>query len=148
MKTIFVIFTLMVTQVFARPGIEADIPPTNQVVLKSGTWAPAPEQTQKALLSIQSFLDHPNTTNGWKQAEIKKILSNVKKYRVQFIGVVRDGRKAILCNFFPAPYDGGDDFKYWKQEKVEVTDGGSWFWRIYYDPSANKCSEFASNGYA
>ena len=148
MKTILVIFALVVMQVCAHAGIETDIPPTNRVVLKSGAWKPTPEQTQKALLSIESFLNHPDTTNGWEKAEIKKILANVKRCRVQFIGVVRDGRKVIWCNFFPAPYNGDDEFKYWKQEKVEVMDGGYRFWRIYYDPSIDKCLEFASNGYA
>jgi hypothetical protein len=148
MKTFFVMLGLVVMQVCALAGIEADIPSTNRVVLKSGTWTPTPEQTQKALLSIQSYLDHPDTTNRWKKAEIKKILANVKKYRVQFVGVVHDGRKVIWCNFFPVPYNGEDHFKYWKQEKVEVMDGGFSFWQIYYDPSADKCLEFASNGYA
>ena len=148
MKTFFVILALAVMPICAFAGIETDIPSTNQVVLESGIWTPTPEQTQKALLSIQTFLNHPETTNEWKKAEIKKILANTKKYRVQFVDVVHDGRKVLWCNFFPAPHNGEDHFNYWKKEKVEVMDGGSGFWQIYYDPSANKCSEFRSNGYA
>jgi hypothetical protein len=33
-------------------------------------------------------------------------------------------------------------------KKVEVMDGGPAFWQIYYDPTVDKCSQFASNGYA
>ena len=148
MKTILVILASVVLQVCAHAGIETDIPQTNRVVLKSGAWRPTPEQTQKSLLSIESFLNQPDTTNSWKKAEIKKILANTKRYRVQFVGVVHAGRKVIWCNFFPAPYNGEGAFKYWKKEKVEVEDGGFRFWQIYYDPSTDKCSEFASNGYA
>jgi hypothetical protein len=149
MKTIFVMLALVVMQVCALAGIEVDIPPTNRAVLNSGAWTPAPEQTQKALIAIQTFLDQPGTTNRWKNAEIKKILANTKKYRVQFVGVLHDGKKVIWCNFFPAPDVGREDeFQYWKRSEVSVADGGFGFWQIYYDPSTDKCSEFASNGYA
>src|SRR5437764_11678880 len=113
MKTILVILALGAMQVCAHAEIETDIPPTNRVVLKSDVWTLTPEQTQKALSSIQSFLNQPDTTNSWKKAEIKKILANTKRYRVQFVGVVHDGRKVIWCNFFPAPNNDEDEFKYW-----------------------------------
>jgi hypothetical protein len=149
MQTILAIFALVVMQVCAHAGIETDIPPTNRVVLKSGAWTPTPEQTQKALLSIQTFLNQTDTTNSWKNAEIKKIRANTKNYRVQFIGILHDGKRVVWCNFFPARGDGSDDeFQYWKQQEVRVDDGGYGFWQIDYDPDTDRCSEFASNGYA
>jgi hypothetical protein len=148
MKTIPIILALVAMQICVHAGIENDIPPKNRVILKPGDWIPNPEQTQKALFSIQSFLNQPKKTSSWENAEIKKILANTKRYRVQFVGVVHDGKKVIWCNFFPALDKGEDEFKFWKKEKVEVEDGGFGFWQIYYDPSADHCSGFASNGYA
>jgi hypothetical protein len=149
MKIFFAMIALVSMQICARAGVEVEIPSTNQVVLKSGAWTPSPEQPQKALVSIQSFFNHPDTTNGWKNTEMNRIRANMKNYRVQFVGVVRHGKKVIWCNFFPAVNSGGkDEFQDWRRNEVSVDDGGFWFWQIYYDPNTDKCSEFASNGYA
>jgi hypothetical protein len=148
MKTILILIALVVTQIHVFAGLEADIPQKNRVVLESGAWMPTPAEAQRALLSIQAFLGQPNVTNKWKNTEIKKILAHTKQYRVQFVGILRDGRKIIWCNFFPAPQDGAEDqFRYWKQKEVMVADGGFGFWQIDYDSSSDKCSHFMSNGY-
>jgi len=142
-------FLLLAAPVCTFAGIEADIPLTNRVVLKSGAWTPTPEQPQKALSSIRPFLNLASKTNAQQRTEIQKILANMKNYRVQFIGVVRDGRKVMLCNFFPAPEAGGKDERpYWKRDQIMVDDGGFQYWQIYYDPNTDKCFDFASNGYA
>ena len=39
-------------------------------------------------------------------------------------------------------------FPDWKKHKVEVDDGGFWFWRIEYDVDNGACQKFSSNGYA
>jgi hypothetical protein len=96
------------------------------VVLKSGKWTPTPEQTQKALVSIQSFLNQQDITNNVRKSDIRKILANTKGYRVQFVGKIHGGKKVIWCNFFPAPdSDGADEYPYWKRDEVSASDGGS-----------------------
>jgi len=81
--------------------------------------------------------------------QIAEILKHRKQYRVQFLGLYRDGRKVIHCNFFPIrfPEEKQDDAAYWKREIVEVMDGGFWYWRIDYDPQTGRSSNFLVNGY-
>jgi len=128
-------------------GIDTSISETNQVILE-GSWKPTMEQTKKALKAVQEFLINPDSITKRDKREIKNILANISKYRVQFIGGVSDsGRKIIKCNFFPNSRD-KDDFPYWKKDKVEVIDGGFWFWQIEYRIDNGKCRKFSSNGYA
>ena len=141
MKLIFLAAIFLSLQISTFAGIDTGIPATNQIILSVGAWKPSTEQTQKALVSVQAFL------NQSKHHDIPKILANTKNYRVQFVGVLRNGKKVIWCNFFPAP-DKDDEFHYWKRDKVEVMDGGFSFWQIDFDPTKNSCSEFKVNGYA
>jgi hypothetical protein len=150
MKLILIFFFILpMFQFRIMAGIDTDIPQTNQVILPSGFfpsehWKPSTEQTRNALIAVQKFLETQAVTNNWKAGEIKKILAHTKQYRVQFIGVTRNGKTIISCNFFPAT----GDFGYWKREKVEVMDGGYSFWQIEYDPDSGNCLNFGSNGYA
>src|SRR5208283_2855170 len=70
-------------QVSAFGGLETDIPPANRVILTSGDWTPTVEATQKALIAIQSFLERPTSGDQRSRGEIKHILENTKRYRVQ-----------------------------------------------------------------
>jgi hypothetical protein len=146
MKLVWILaLGLLLFEPRAVAGLDTDIARTNRVILSSGRWNPSAVETQKALAAIQKFLDRPTTTNEWARGEIRKILEHTKEYRVQFVGVVRDRKRLIWCNFFNT----SDDFgKGWKEEKIEVMDGGFWYWQIEYDPAAGECLHFRSNGYA
>ena len=150
MKLLLVsLFAMLILESRAVANLDTDIAQTNQVILSSGRWKPSFEETQKALAAIQEFLDRPSSTNEWTKSEIKRIQEHAKEYRVQFLGVVRGGRKVIWCNFFPASRkDEKDYFQDWKQREISVDDGGFWFWQIEYDPRTGKSSRFTSNGYA
>jgi len=148
MKTILNILASIAIHHCALAGFETDIPVTNRVILKSESWTPTADQAQKALASMHSFLSKPATTNEYQLREIKKILANSRNYRVQFVGMIRDGRKIIWCNFFPAAGEGKDEFQDWRKERVEVEDGGFYYWKIEYDPATGECSKFYPNGYA
>jgi hypothetical protein len=146
MKPILIfLFALLTLESRAVAGLDTAIPQTNRVILSSGRWKPSGEQTQRALAAIQAFLEKQTATNDWKVREIKKILEHEKEYRVQFVGIERDGKKLIWCNFFPATGVFGAN---WKREKVMVMDGGFSFWQIEYDPNSGQCLNFSSNGYA
>jgi hypothetical protein len=146
MKLILILLlALLILESRAVAGLDSDIPQTNRVVLSSGRWKPSAEEAQKALAAIQKFLEKPSSTNDWTKREIEKIQEHAKEYRVQFVGIVRDGKRLIWCNFFPAAGAFGAD---WKREEVRVMDGGFWFWQIEYDPNTGKCLNFSSNGYA
>jgi hypothetical protein len=148
MKVIIVLFALALMQSLCLAGLDTDIAITNRVILKSGDWSPAPEDVPKCLLAIQTFLEHPGELDDYSKGDVKSILSRTKDYRVQFVGVIKDGKKVIWCNFFPAPHDGLDIFPDWKEQTAKIHDGGAWFWHIYYDPSTEKCSGFKANGVA
>jgi hypothetical protein len=137
------LLSLMAIELHAVASLVADISPTNQIILKSENWQPQSEQTKQALVAIQKYLEVHSTTNNWQAGEIKKILQHSAEYRVQFAGMIH-GRKIIWCNFFPANEPRND----WKKEKVEVMDGGFWYWQIEFDPVSGKCLNFSSNGYA
>ncbi|MEI8064505.1 MAG: hypothetical protein WCH84_10640 [Verrucomicrobiota bacterium] len=145
MKTAFAaLLGLLLVQGMVFAGVDTNIPETNRVILASGDWKPSEEDTQRALNAIQTFLDKPTSTNAWELGEIKKILAHTKDYRVQFKGVLFDGRKLVFCNFFPV--DRGEGFNYWKEHEVAVDDGGFAFWQIYFDPKTGECLKFMSNG--
>ena len=126
----------------ACAGIDTAINEANRVILSSRVWNPSVEQTRNAITAIQLFLEKPNATNDWSQAQIKEISHHTKEYRVQFRGVIHDGRKLVHCNFFPTSIK----FPYWKQEEVSVSDGGYWFWQIDYDPKTHECVNLVVNG--
>ena len=142
------LLVLLLVQKIALAGVVTDIPQTNRVILAGGKWKPSENDTQKALAAVQAFLEKPNSTNKWTLGEIKKILAHSKDYRVQFTGVLLNGKKMIRCNFFPTHGITEDQFDYWKQQEVDVCDGGFGFWHAYYDPGTGKCLKFMSNGYA
>jgi hypothetical protein len=146
MKTMALSFLISIMGSVVLAGIDTSIPPENQIILK-GDWTPTPEQTAKALTAIQTFLEHPKGLSAGQQAEIKKILANSSRYRVQFKGVLEKNRKIIRFNFFRAG-GGRDEFPYWKKQQVIVDDGGFWFWQIDYDVQQGECLSFSSNGYA
>jgi hypothetical protein len=143
------LITLLAAQTLAIAGVDTEISQTNRVILTVGKWTPSEKESQKALTAVQAYLEKPTaSTNTWVPGEIKKILAHAKDYRVQFSGVLLDGKKWIRCNFFPAQETAEDPFGYRKQQEVNVLDGGFWFWHIYYDPSTGKCTKFMPNGYA
>jgi hypothetical protein len=127
-----------------------DIAPAHRVILQSGKWQPSQTQTDAALQCAQNFLAQPTVKEKYQLSQIELIREHAREYRVQFVGQYRKGKRVILCNFFPVqfPEEKQDGFSYWKQQLVEVMDGGFWFWRVEYDPQSDSCSEFSSNGYA
>jgi hypothetical protein len=143
MRTIIACLTWSLLTAWSVADLKQDIPKSHRVILKKD-WAPSPEETLQALPHIEAFLNHPSEVADWSKGQIKIILSRLKTYRVQFIGVTRHGKKLIWCNFFP---DTKEVLSYWEKTPVEVADGGASFWQIYYDPTTGQCSNFISNGY-
>ena len=152
MKIIFAsVLLFLALQASALGSVETDIPQANRVILTTGAWTPSVEETQKALIAIQAFLEWP--TSGGNQRskyEIKMILENARSYRVQLVGQIRQKRRVILCNFFRAPLTGEkDEYADWKHNPVSLCcDGGHWYWKIDYDPGTGKCLNFLPNAYA
>jgi hypothetical protein len=100
MKAILGLFTFVILQSVSFAGLETDIPSTNRVILASGNWIPASVDVHKCLIAIQSFLEHPEALDEYSRDDVKRILAHSREYRVQFVGVIRDGKKVIWCNCF------------------------------------------------
>jgi ribulose bisphosphate carboxylase small subunit len=133
------------TSTVAAGGTLQDIPTTHRVILKED-WKPTPEQTQRALREIQSYLEHPR--KGYRSdpeamQAIREIFSHPSQYYVQFVGRYPKGRKAIFCNF--VTLDRRDEIAAFRKEWFWASDGGSDFWHIWYEPDKNECSGFTPN---
>jgi hypothetical protein len=126
------------------------IPGENQTILKDqdqeyapgSRWTPTRSQTSRALEAIYEFLNR-KMEDGWKNRQREIIRKRISSYHVQFLGIVKQGRKIIHCNFFPEKDPDHDKTRY-----VFVLDGGASYWRIDYDPGKNLCFDFNVNGEA
>jgi hypothetical protein len=147
MRALLALPLFIASTVWAKPTLE--IPPQNRVILKSGDWIPSQAQVDAAYKSAQTFLQKPIVPEPYYVGQVAEILKHRKEYRVQFIGIHRNGRKVVHCNFFPIRFTGEkqDDAAYWKREIVEVMDGGFWYWRLNYDPQTGRSNNFLVNGY-
>lgn len=70
------------------------------------------------------------------------ILVNRKLFRVQFAGLIKDGRKMIFCNFFDRRMNAGQ----WKTEQVITEDTDFSSWSLLFDTATGACSGFTING--
>src|SRR5690348_12483011 len=109
MKTsVLCVCLLAVFQLLAFAQIESDIRPTNRVILEMGDWKPSEGEIGKALVAIEAFLKNCARTGlSPDKDDAQFILMNLKRYRVQFVGL--KNKKFIWCNFFPTPHPGYDD---------------------------------------
>lgn len=109
-------------------------------------WVPSNEQTEKAVTALGQFLNDDEALKKSSErlaGEVLKIREHFGEYRVQFSGVIEDGKKYIHCNFFPAVRS----FPDWEHQYVCVFDSGFWYWNILYDPLTGELSRFQINGY-
>ena len=110
-------------------------------------WIPSEQDTDRALTAVYFYLR--NRASGHRiidplKEDVRLILNNKGKYAVQFIGIMRNGEKTILCNFLPA--DEIPRLSKWKTERIIVRDGGCWYWNIEYDCEEQTCSQLHING--
>jgi hypothetical protein len=77
-------------------------------------------------------------------------LSSLDTYAFQYIGVVRNGKKYIYINAFPAFYaERKDPFtRDWTKQPIKVHDGGNGFWGVLFDIEKQKFSNLSINGSA
>ena len=124
------------------------IPKENQAVIADSDystdpdkyWIPNARQTDKALDAVFLYLQNSKDSN----AEVLNILKNRDKFRVQFVGIIRNNNnKIIFCNFFPI--DNNDKNESWEKYYQLTKDGGFWFWNIEYDLKENKCANIVIN---
>ena len=121
---------------------------TDRRVIIPAHWRPSGGYMDVALRCAAWFIEHPDVTNPNLLKQIGLIRQHATEYRVQFIGTFREGHTVLLCNFFPAQLPGQkeDPFPYWKARRVEANGGGFRFWRLEFDNSIGRCTNFSVNG--
>jgi hypothetical protein len=85
---------------------------------------------------------------GWRDVHvfrshhIGQILDHLAAYRRQYVGIVVEGEKRLYVNCFR-----GDPEQHssWRQQLVDVDDGGSYYWRIQYQVDRKRFLEVDIN---
>ncbi|HUQ31384.1 MAG TPA: hypothetical protein VM095_04655 [Pyrinomonadaceae bacterium] len=104
---------------------------------EKGAWTPGRSSVLKLEERIEAYL---------KKAAAKRspaLWSKLAKYKRQYVGVMRNGRKVIFVNFFCDAFDAD-----WKNNPVAVDDGGDCFFNLLYDPGSYAFSDLQINGEA
>jgi hypothetical protein len=101
----------------------------------AGTWVPTEAQAQALEGALIGYLRGQLEAAG-------VVTRGLARYRVQYIGIVRDGHQVIFGNFFCDVFDGAD----WRREPYIVDDGGDCFFQIEFDPAAGSFSRLMING--
>jgi hypothetical protein len=70
-------------------------------------------------------------------------LSDLDKYRRQYIGILVDGQRVIFANFFCDGYDTD-----WQHKIVYPIDGGSCYFDVKYDVQAGEFYDLSIHGEA
>ena len=96
----------------------------------------------------------PYLTDAWKGSERVRALENARneiglvikhydEYQRQYVGIVTQGHKRIMCNFFlPQPSFLPDPLSRY----ISVNDGGYGFWHLEYDMKTHACMNLQING--
>jgi hypothetical protein len=104
---------------------------------EKGAWTPGRSSVLKLEERIEAYL---------KKAAAKRspaLWSKLAKYKRQYVGVMRNGRKVIFINFFCDAFNAD-----WKNNPVAVDDGGDCFFNLLYDPDSYAFSDLQINGEA
>jgi hypothetical protein len=91
-------------------------------------WIPTPEQIR----TLESALP-----------ELSTRVEAPASYQRQYVGIVRDGRRLVYVNAWPARVDASLDPS---REAMRACDGGDMFWGVVWDPELRAFSEFEANG--
>ncbi len=142
------VMALVILAATARGQPTLEIAPNDRIILRSGSWTPTPREADAAYKCVQVFFRGSAQRDRLFATQALEILRHRREYRVQFYGMHRNGRKIIYCNFFPTKSPGceADPYRDVTTELLEVSDGGSSYWHIDYDPSSKRCSNFIPNG--
>jgi hypothetical protein len=127
-------------------------------------WTPSPEDVVMAERVFREWLQggakdpaavfpdmgtnpsgYPPGEPEFERQEMALIVQNYGSYARQYVGLVVQGRKVILCNYFAgleADPAGGFVFL----QKAFAKDKGIHFVQAWYDPDARTCSELVMVG--
>jgi hypothetical protein len=82
--------------------------------------------------------------NWFKEDCAAAVLRDLWGYTRQYVGVIEGGRRIIWVNFFCA-YS-ADEFPYWQEQAVDVSDGGNCFGEAEFDPNTRRLLRLQCHG--
>jgi hypothetical protein len=106
-------------------------------------FTPSDDDIQQLEARLPRFLAAEAARDRDFREEIAEIKNRLLTYRRQYVGLIVDDRKEILLNAFPK-----DERLSWQRQFIEVSDGGTDFWRVIYEMRRQKFSRLIINGVA
>lgn len=107
-------------------------------------WTPTVEDVTKAEKRIAEFLatapDDPSISAYQRKLRIP-LRDQPTSYFRQYLGIVRDGRRVVLCVSNRIGRSGAPPPK-WRQQLEFWFDAAGWTWHIDYDVTADACNRF------
>ena len=109
------------------------------------TWEPSAADVAALEAGVEAFLCAEPTAQrpGWDDR--RPLWERIAGHKRQYAGVVVEGRRLVLANFFCDAYDDGDD---WLRYPVTVLDGGDCFFSLTYDVARGSYDDLMINGEA
>jgi hypothetical protein len=102
----------------------------------SSYWIPTAADLERMEKDLPAFIkEHGNPANP-------NLFQELKKYRRQYAGVVRNGKKAIYVNLFPRRMTGIG----WRRQVVSICSRSPSFFGVEYDVSSAKFTHISYNG--
>jgi len=161
MKKFSILLTVLILTIFYGFGqsntnkIEAEhyktkqfdvaIFPANYIDIFPGKrFTPTKQDIDKAEVALIRDLEKLNSQKQ-NQTSTPLIHKNLRKYKRQYFGYIdKNGQRILLINCF---WD-NDSENYWLKDRVQVFDGGSYYWDIKYNIDKDELFDLCINGYA
>ena len=121
--------------------------PANYVDLIPGErFTPTRQEIEKAEIALNNNLRVLNKQLV-NQSSTPIIHKNLQKYKRQYFGYIdKNGNRILLINCFWSKDK--DDTNGWLTGRVQVLDGGSYYWNVKFNLDKNELFDLDVNGYA
>ncbi len=119
--------------------------PANYIDMIPGKrFTPTKQDIDKSEFALIRDLEKLNRQKQ-NQTSTPLIHKNLRRYKRQYFGYIdKDGQRILLINCF---WD-KDAENSWLKDRVQVFDGGSYYWDIKYCIDKDKLFDLSINGYA
>jgi hypothetical protein len=109
------------------------------------TWTPTTKQVLAARDAARLALRRVAKRNRDRRAtDARDILQRWHGYRLQACGLTENHRRIIYLNFITP--ESPADAQWKRNELVDVSDGGFYFWQAKYDPATGMIISWQANG--
>ena len=124
----------------------AIFPETSFDMISGKRFTPSRTEIDIAENALKQKLKKLNS-NLTNQSSTPIIHRKLRKYKRQYLGYYKNNTKILLINFFWEKRNHRDSEEKWLKERIEVYDGGSYYWNIKYNIDTGEFFELEINGY-